>query len=132
MDGLCNKPATYYGLPNGNGTGANGVIPLVGPIVTSVNFSGNAAACPALSPSPSPHPSTAAVTECWQGAPSATYVALDQICNGNNASFYQVRRRGATWKDRGLLSTRPVWCSGPVGMQKRAFVKGHLVIVWQQ
>jgi hypothetical protein len=93
LDGLCNTQATYYGIANGNGAGSNGVNPLVGPIVTSVNFSGSAAACPALSPSPSPHPSTAAVTECWQGAPSATYVALDQICNGNNASFYQVQRR---------------------------------------
>jgi hypothetical protein len=93
MDGLCLSKAIYYGIANGNGLGVSGTNPIIGPIVTGVTFSGAAANCGSYGPSPIPQPNSIAgtVTNCWEGAPSSLYTALDMLCNANNASFNQVR-----------------------------------------
>jgi hypothetical protein len=99
MDGLCSAQNVYGGITTSHGYGQSGVYPMVGPITTAVSFSGAAAGCPSFGPSPSPHAPNANVTECWQGAPSSVYAALDQICNSNSLSFSQVRRRPLTLAD---------------------------------
>jgi hypothetical protein len=93
MDGLCVKQSTNYGIGTAyKGLGQAGIYPDVSSIITTVTFSGNASACPAQGPTQSPHAPlvTSLVTECWQGAPSSMYVALDLMCQQGNASFNQV------------------------------------------
>jgi hypothetical protein len=93
MDGLCTKQATNYGIATGyKGLGTGGVYPDTSSITTTVAFAGNASACPAQGPTQSPHVpgTTSLVTECWVGAPSSMYVALDLMCQLGNTSFDQV------------------------------------------
>jgi hypothetical protein len=90
MDGLCSPQAIYNGLTRSGGTG--GTYAALASITTTVSFSGAAAGCPGFGPSPSPHLGnrTAVVAECWLGAPSAMYVALDSMCQIGGATFSQV------------------------------------------
>jgi hypothetical protein len=94
MDGLCSPQSASAGIAN-FGSGELGVVPGSGRIVTSVSFAGTASSCPAYPASASPHPAdlTSLVTECWMGAPSAMYVALDGMCELGGTSFNKVRAR---------------------------------------
>jgi hypothetical protein len=94
MDGICARQGIFRGIGNNLGLGADGVIKSLGPITTTVRFSRipAMAGCKTYGPSVSPQATTvSAVTECWKGAPSSIYVALDQICKYSNASFDSVR-----------------------------------------